>query len=292
MSPFGLLNVNKPSGITSRRVVDRVQRLVKPAKVGHAGTLDPLARGVLIIGVGPATRLVEYVQQMPKRYRATFLLGRSSTTEDVEGEVTLLPDAPVPTLEELEGAAAELTGKIQQRPPVYSALKVEGRRAYARARAGQEVELAPRTIHVYQLEVAGYEYPELKLAIECSSGTYVRSLGRDLAERLGTAAVMSALERTAIGSFVIEEAADADQLTRDNLADLMLPAVRAVEGLMPACVVSEPQVHRLSHGLSVSCEGAAAETCAAVDRAGKLTAILTRRADGTYGPSKYFPTDR
>src|SRR5262245_28665355 len=128
MQLFGLLNLNKPSGVTSRRVVDQVQRLVKPARVGHAGTLDPLACGVLVVGVGQATRLVEYVQEMPKHYRATFLLGRSSTTEDTDGEVTELVGAEPPSRERLEQAAVELVGPIDQRPPAFSALKVAGRR--------------------------------------------------------------------------------------------------------------------------------------------------------------------
>jgi tRNA pseudouridine55 synthase len=141
---FGLLNLNKPSGITSRRVVDRVQRLVRPDKVGHAGTLDPLACGVLVVGIGQATRLVEYVQEMPKHYSATFLLGRTSTTEDVEGRVTELAGARPPARAELERAVRELTGQIEQRPPSFSALKIAGQRAYDLARAGDEVELAPR----------------------------------------------------------------------------------------------------------------------------------------------------
>src|SRR5213080_4692357 len=121
---FGLLNIDKPAGCTSRDVVNRVQRLVKPHKVGHAGTLDPLATGVLIVAIGPATRLVEYVQRMPKTYRATFLLGQSSDSDDVERVVTILDDAPVPTLKEIERAAAAMVGEIGQRPPAFSAVKV------------------------------------------------------------------------------------------------------------------------------------------------------------------------
>ncbi|MEX2112484.1 MAG: tRNA pseudouridine(55) synthase TruB [Pirellulales bacterium] len=290
MSTFGLLNVNKPSGVTSRRVVDQIKRLVKPAKVGHAGTLDPLASGVLVIGIGQATRLVEYVQAMPKTYRATFLLGRTSTTEDVEGAVTLLENPPVPTREELAGAAARLTGEIQQRPPAYSALKVDGRRAYARARAGETVELAERPVQIHRIVIVGYDYPELQLEIDCGSGTYVRSLGRDLAERVGAGAVMSALVRTAIGRFRLEDAIVVEQLTRDDLAQQLLPATLAVTDLMPTVEVCLSDVVRLGNGLPIELDGRTVDVCAAVDAAGQLIAILGRRPDGQYAPTKYFPT--
>ena len=182
--------------MTSRRAVDLVERLARPAKAGHAGTLDPLATGVLVVCVGAATRLIEYVQRMPKRYRATFLLGRQSPTEDIEGEVTELPDAPIPTLDEIAAAAGRFVGRIAQRPPAFSALKVAGRRAYKLARAGQPPQLAPRPVEIFAAEIKSYQYPELVMEVECGSGTYIRSLGRDLAESLGTAAVMSALVRT------------------------------------------------------------------------------------------------
>ena len=145
MTLFGFVIAKKPPGITSRRVVDQVLRLVRPAKVGHAGTLDPLATGVLVIAIGQATRLVEYVHEWPKHYRGTFLLGRTSPTEDVDGQVTLLPNAPQPTLEQVQAAAAELVGESLQRPPAFSALKVDGQRAYKLARAGEAVDLVPRT---------------------------------------------------------------------------------------------------------------------------------------------------
>lgn len=289
MALFGLLNVNKPSGVTSRDVVNQIQRLVRPTKIGHAGTLDPLASGVLVIGLGQATRLVEYVQQMPKQYRATFLLGRTSTTEDVEGEVTMLADARVPTREELEHAAAQLTGEISQRPPIYSALKVDGRRAYDLARAGEEVELAPRIIEVRSLEVISYNYPELCVDVECGSGTYVRSLGRDLAELVGTGAVMSALVRTGIGPFTLERAIDPRSLDRNAMGRHLLPPVLALCGLMSQCVVSDEEARRLANGLPIAARATEEEECAAVDKQGQLVAILRRRANGQLGPVKYFP---
>src|SRR5437868_5550844 len=138
---FALLNVNKPAGITSRDVVNRLQRLVRPAKVGHAGTLDPLATGVLVVCLGQATRLIEYVQQMPKTYHGTFLLGRESDTEDIEGDVKELPNAPRPSRAEIDAALPQFVGRIEQRPPAYSALKVGGERAYDKARRGEAVVL-------------------------------------------------------------------------------------------------------------------------------------------------------
>ena len=146
MFASGLLNLNKPTGMTSRRAVDIVQRLAWPAKVGHAGTLDPLATGVLVVCVGPATRLIEYVQRMPKRYVAAFLLGRQSPTEDIEGQVTELLGARVPTADEVRAAASRFVGRIQQRPPAFSALKVGGRPAYELARQGRPAHLAARPV--------------------------------------------------------------------------------------------------------------------------------------------------
>jgi tRNA pseudouridine55 synthase len=291
MQHFGLLNLNKPSGVTSRRVVDRVQRLVKPAKVGHAGTLDPLARGVLVLGIGQATRLVEYVQEMPKDYRATFLLGRTSTTEDTDGEITELPGARAPTRDEIEQAAQRLVGEIQQRPPAFSALKVAGRRAYDLARAGEQFELAARRVQVYRLAIVRYEYPELCLDVACSGGTYVRSLGRDLAERAGTAAVMSALERIAIGDFTLADALDPEQLSRDNLPGHLLSPMLAVRGLMTECVVSEPERHRLAHGLPIERPDIEGGRCAAIDSQGRLVAILNRRSGDEWRAVKNFPSD-
>ncbi|MBI1901804.1 MAG: tRNA pseudouridine(55) synthase TruB [Planctomycetia bacterium] len=280
MPLFGLLNLNKPAGMTSRDVVDVVQDLVRPDRTGHAGTLDPLASGVLVVCVGKATRLIEHVQRMPKRYTATFLLGRQSDTEDAEGNVTLLQNPPVPALEEIRVAADGMTGEIVQRPPAFSAVKVGGQRAYKLARRGQQPELAPRPVVVHHIEIVSYTYPELVLDVECGSGTYVRALGRDLAEKLGTAAVMSALVRTAIGDFRIEDAAEPQALTPDNLAQSLLPPRRAVS-MLPAVALSAAQIVRLGHGLALSGvelppglpDGGEA---AALDEQGGLAAIVKR----------------
>jgi len=292
---FGLLNINKPCGKTSRWVVDQVKRLVRPAKVGHAGTLDPLATGVLIVAVGPATRLVDYVQQAPKRYRAEFLLGRTSDTEDTEGQVRELVDPPITSRAEIESAAARFVGQIQQRPPAYSAVKVSGKRAYALARKGHNVELQPRAVTIHRLAIIDYDYPRLTLDIECSSGTYIRSLGRDLAESLGSGAVMSALERTAIGAFHVEDAMDANDLSRDNLQTHLLPARLAVAHL-PAVTLGGAEARRIASGQFIGSEHLHVASSphaqrdddtaefAALDESGNLVAILARRRDGLLGP--------
>jgi len=288
----GLLNVNKPVGMTSRRVVDLVQRLARPAKVGHAGTLDPLASGVLVLGVGAGTRLIEYVQQMPKTYEAMFLLGRYSPTEDVEGEVALLDSPPVPSREQIVSAAKALTGKILQRPPDFSALKIEGRRAYDLARRGEAVSLEPRPVVVHAIEVQSYEYPELRLRVECGSGTYVRSLGRDLAAQLGTAAVMAALVRTAIGRFELAEAVDPATLTAENWTKHLLPMTRGVAHL-PQIVLDSLGVWRVNLGRPIPRPVPLADSpeYAAVDPSGELLAILTSHSPAMLGPKRVFPSE-
>jgi len=290
--PSGLLNLNKPAGPTSREVVDVVQRLARPAKVGHTGTLDPLASGVLVVAVGAATRLVEYVQQTRKRYRGTFLLGRRSPTEDVQGEVTLLENAPLPAAEQVRAAAGALLGRIEQRPPAYSALKVGGRRAYELARQGQHVELAARPVTIYAIDVSRYAYPEMVLEVESSGGTYIRSLGRDLAQSLRTEAVMSALVRTAVGPFRLEEALDPGTLTGENLAAHLLPMLRAVEAL-PRVVLSDAELARVRNGLAIRREPPAPDAgeIAAVDGRGRLAAILCPRGAGLLGPLRNLATE-
>ena len=290
---FGLLNLHKPAGCTSRDVVNRVQKLVRPEKVGHAGTLDPLATGVLVVAVGGATRLVEYVQQQPKSYVGTFLLGRSSDTEDIEGRVEELVDPPLPTHDEIVAALPRFTGEIDQVPPAFSALKVAGQRAYAMARRGEEVQLAARRIVIHELRLLDYDYPSLRLEMVCSSGTYVRSLGRDLARSLGTEAVMSALVRTAIGPFRLTEAIEPDNLSLESLAASLLPARAAVNHL-PSLVLDHGEVTELLHGRPIRrplpddtrSSGPPVEL-AALDPRGELVAILTFR-DARLWPTRVF----
>jgi tRNA pseudouridine55 synthase len=296
MAPCGIINVNKPAGMTSRQAVNRVERLTRPVKAGHAGTLDPLATGVLVVCIGAATRLIGYVQRMPKRYTGTFLLGRQSPTEDVEGEVTELPGAPIPTREQVAAAAAGLVGRIEQRPPAFSALKVAGRRAYELARQGRQPELAARPVEIHAVEVAAYEYPELILNVTCGSGTYIRSLGRDLAESLGTCAVMSGLVRTAIGCFSLDDAVDPGQLNRDNWLQFVDPPLRAVDYL-PRVQLSAREVRRICTGLTLDANGeggtwsAAGPETVALGPAGELVGILTPGVAGQLRTLRNMPVD-
>ena len=220
---FGFINVNKPYGVTSRSVVDQIRRFVGQQKVGHCGTLDPIATGVLVLGIGSATRLVKFVQQMPKSYRGTFLLGCSSETLDIEGDVSQVSGAPVPSIDAVQQALQYFQGNLMQEPPQYSAIKVEGRRAYDVARSGKQVVIAPREVSIYAISLVDFTYPELTLDITCSGGTYVRAIGRDLASRLNTSAVMKALCRTAIGDFEISESYPPESLDKASISKLLLP---------------------------------------------------------------------
>jgi tRNA pseudouridine55 synthase len=277
---FGLLNINKPPGLTSRDVVNRVQRLARPHKVGHAGTLDPLATGVLVIAIGQATRLIEYVHRLPKTYRATFLLGKASDTEDIAGNVVDLPDAKVPTDDEIRDALPQFIGAIAQRPPAYSALKVGGKRAYALARRGEALELEPRSVQIYEINLIRYQYPELELLIHCGSGTYVRSLGRDIARALGTDAVMAALTRQAIGPFGIEAAVAYADLDTQLVQERLLPPTLAL-GEIPRVVVTPEEASRLWMGQAIGArETIAAQEIAAMNDRGELVAILESAGGG------------
>jgi len=210
---YGMIVLYKPKGETSRTTLNRLQSAVRSCchqghklRVGHAGTLDPLAEGVLIACVGEATKLIEVIQMLPKCYTGTFQLGVTSDTEDAEGTITTLPTPPQPTYDELKETIARFVGRIRQRPPAYSALKIAGKRAYQLARQGEHVELAAREIEVYRIDLVEYKYPIFRLKIECGSGTYVRSLGRDIGELLGSGAIMTALIRESIGPFSLADA--------------------------------------------------------------------------------------
>ena len=228
---FGLLNINKPSGCTSRDVVNQVAKLVRPAKVGHAGTLDPLASGVLVLCLGRATRLVQYVQQQPKTYRAEFLLGQTSDTDDVTGQLTKTSQLSEVCRDDVERILPDYLGTIEQIPPRFSAVHVQGQRAYKRARRGDAFQITPRQVHVHRLQIVAFDFPKFTLEVECGSGTYIRSIGRDLGTALGCGAVMSRLERSQIGAFHLRAAVQIEQLGVVELDELMSPPEMAVTNL-------------------------------------------------------------
>lgn len=288
---FGLLNISKPAGWTSRDIVNRVEKLARPHKVGHAGTLDPLATGVLVVCIGQATRLIEYVQQQSKRYRGTFLLGRESDTEDISGEVCELTNPPQPTQAELEAVLPRFIGRISQRPPAFSALRIHGQRAYTLARKGRTFELAEREIDIHEIQFVRYNYPELVLDIHCGSGTYVRSLGRDIAIALGTNAVMSELSRRAIGEFRLAEAVEFADLSCDKIAQSLLSPLLAVAHL-PQMLVDDAEVLRLVQGKPLLRPDitTAGETVA-IDSSGRFIALVHRVADGQLRSTRVFPPE-
>ncbi len=208
----GIVNVNKSVGLTSHDVVARVRRITGQRKAGHAGTLDPMASGVLPVALGKATRLVEYLADADKAYAAVLMLGATTDTYDREGVVTPTPGAIMPTRETLEAAMAAYRGQIKQLPPMYSAIKMGGKKLYELAREGITVERKERPVTIYTLELQSYDPPLARIFVECSKGTYIRSLAFDLGASLGTGAYLDALTRTRHGPFSIEDAVTLEEL--------------------------------------------------------------------------------
>jgi tRNA pseudouridine55 synthase len=254
----GVLIVAKPSGPTSHDVVGLVRRLSSTRRVGHGGTLDPFAAGVLPVFLGRATRLVEYHLSGAKRYRATICFGESSTTDDIDGDRTPI-DGPALTREAVETALAAFQGPLRQVPPVYSAVQIEGRRAYQMARRGETVELAPRDVVIHDATMLEWDgsdpaRPVAVVDVACSAGTYIRALARDLGARLESGAYLGALVRTASGSFRLEDAVSFDTL-REHAADgpagierVMLPIDAGLEEL-PHAMITLDEIRRLGEGL-------------------------------------------
>ncbi len=248
----GLVVVDKPAGLTSHDVVARVRRLARTRRVGHAGTLDPMATGVLVLGVHRATKLLGHLTLTEKAYTATIRLGRATLTDDAEGEVTGGSSAAGVTPEAVRAGLTALSGELEQVPSAVSAVKVGGRRAYARVRAGESVELAPRRVTVSRLELLGQRRPtpellDLDVEVDCSAGTYVRALARDLGAALGTGGHLTALRRTRVGPFTLAAA-----LTLDELADRPDPVVLPLDAAVAAAFgrrdLDPAEAGRLAHG--------------------------------------------
>ena len=294
----GILVVDKPIGPTSHDIVGLVRRLAATKRVGHGGTLDPFASGVLPVFLGRATRVVEFHLGDRKAYRATICFGASSTTDDLEGELTV-PDGPAPTRETIEAGLPGFTGTIRQRPPAYSAIKVGGRRAYAMARAGESVELKEREVTIESLSLVSWDdsEPERPIAVvdvACSAGTYVRALARDLGTAVGNAAYLGALRRTAAGSFGEEGAASLDAI-RSATADGpqgLVPLLRPVDaGLerFASVELDEPEVDAVAKGQYIRPAAGfpgQGDHYRLVDRTGRLVAIAVPAGGGRLAPDK------
>jgi tRNA pseudouridine55 synthase len=247
--------------MTSRAAINRIQRqLPRGTKIGHTGTLDPLATGVLVVCLGQATRLAEYVQAMPKTYRSTFRLASRSDTDDADGNITATPGAKPIALTQIESALRSLLGEIDQVPPAYSAAKIEGRRSYDLAREGEAVNLNPRRITVYDIDLLSYSWPDLEVEILCSKGTYIRSIARDLGERLGCGGYVATLRRTRVGSFGVEDAISIDS-DFETIRRKLRPMSEAVAEL-PRVDVDAKVAEILRFGQTIPFAGAAAEEAA------------------------------
>jgi tRNA pseudouridine55 synthase len=265
----GILNINKPAGWTSHDVVARVRRLAGERRVGHAGTLDPLAEGVLVVLLGRATRLADLVQATHKTYVARLALGTATSTDDAEGVV--IAEAALPAVVDLESVLGQFRGEIRQVPPAYSAVKVAGQRAYAVARRGGAVILDARPVTIYDLKVVG----PLTLEVTCSKGTYIRSLARDIATALGTVGHLAHLVRTRVGPFALADAAPLDTL---DVAQSLLPPDAALPDA-PAWHLAEADASRFLNGQSVPAAGLHGRAVRVYDPSERL--VCVGRADGS-----------
>jgi tRNA pseudouridine55 synthase len=288
---FGLLNVNKPGGPTSHDIVAAVRRGTGERRVGHAGTLDPLAQGVLVLALGRATRLVEYLMASRKAYEADIRLGIETDTYDAAGSVTA--ERPVPaglTAGDIEQVLAHFRGMIEQEPPAYSAVKVNGRAAYARARAGEELILDRRAVVIDALELTELALPLLRVRVECSAGTYIRSLAHDIGTALGCGAMLNGLVRTTSGRFAIRDAVRWDDLREAFAAGTwrryLLPADLALDGA-PQVRLSAETFLLVRNGIAVPDPAAQAGYGRAYDPDGQFVAVLEGDPEaGVWRPRK------
>jgi len=281
MNKHGLLVLDKPSGITSRDAVDRAAKwFPRKTRIGHAGTLDPLATGVLVLGIGQATRLIEYVQAMPKVYQTRIVLGATSDTDDADGTIGVNEAASPVDEGKLREAIANFVGEIEQTPPAYSAAHVAGRRAHQLARKGLDVVLAPRLVRIDHIEIRQFVWPTLDLEVHCGKGTYIRSIARDLGVLLDVGGYVAELRRTRIGTFRVEDA-----VTFETGPGVLLPMNAALSAL-PSITVGDEATKKLRFGKTIEVEGAG--EVAVLDELGELVAI-GRIQDGVLKSEKVIP---
>jgi tRNA pseudouridine55 synthase len=269
----GLLLVDKPAGVTSHDVVLAARRAFGESRIGHAGTLDPFATGLLVLLLGRATRLLPHLDGVPKEYEATIALGRETETDDLEGAP--LRDAPAPSDDAIREAIVQLSGDLQQVPPAYSAKRVAGRRAYEAARAGEALELAPAAVHVYEWRDLRRDGDSLRATIACGGGTYIRALARDLGRLTGSAAHLAALRRVRSGPFRVADAVSLDVLRAGGAT--LRPALDALPTI-PHLALAGEDAERVLRGIAVAREGDASHAALVDGRSGALVAFA--EADG------------
>jgi tRNA pseudouridine55 synthase len=291
--PFhGLLVLDKPGGLTSRDVVNRVQRCFpRGTRIGHTGTLDPLATGVLVVCVGAATRLTEYVQQMDKVYHARLELDARSDTDDADGTIERLTFAePPPDRESVAACLQEFVGEIEQVPPAYSAAKLTGQRAYDLARRGETVSLKPRRVQVYGIHLQAYDYPYIEIRVHCGKGTYIRSLARDLGERLGRGAYVQTLRRTRVGPFEEGQSLGLEMDAATARSRLLLPAAAVAQ--LPRVCLDAAALARFRQGLAVPSPGPLqpdeGKEVAVFDDAGSFAGVAVADCGRRLTPAKVF----
>lgn len=249
-SLFGFLNIYKPKGLTSHDVVARLRKITKVRQIGHTGTLDPFATGVLPICIGKATRLIEYLDD-DKEYLATVQFGKNTTTYDLEGEITATFDKKV-TEEDVKNALKDFEGEISQIPPIYSAIKVNGKKLYDYARQGQDIEIKPRKVTISKIELKEFDKTSqsAKITVACSKGTYIRSIAYDLGAKLGCGGYLTALERTKAGKFQVNTAIKLEDLT--EVSQIVENLINPLDMLnIPIHNLSENERKRVSHGMSI-----------------------------------------
>ncbi|GAB4431828.1 MAG: tRNA pseudouridine(55) synthase TruB [Anaerolineae bacterium] len=294
MTAAGVLNINKPKGLTSHDVVARVRKITGQRKAGHTGTLDPMATGVLVLCLGHATRLIEYAVPGRKRYQTTLYFGVSTATHDAEGEITARSSAGHLTDDFLAGLLPSFTGQIMQRPPAFSAIKQGGQPLYKAARAGKPVVVDPRPVTIYDLTWLRWEPPRLTLDITCSAGTYIRSLARDLGEAAGVGAHLVELCRTANGPWQLAEAVPLELLTPDNWRPYLQPPDSAIAHL-PRATLTADQAEAVRCGRQIVLPETAANPempLRVYSSAGQFLAIVTLADAGQklWQPKKVFQT--
>jgi tRNA pseudouridine55 synthase len=290
----GVLVIDKPVGLTSHEVVQIIRRGTNIRRAGHTGTLDPRASGVLIVLIGPAVRLSEYVSASDKRYQAIIRLGATTDTFDADGRFTSKDAAIQITEEQFETTLKTFVGEIIQTPPPYSAVKVQGRPAYDMAREGEEVELEPRKIQVYSLELLEWAPPEAVIDVYCSSGTYVRSLANDLGDKLGCGAYLTGLRRTKSGRFTLRDAVPLRKLREafdaGNWYQYVIPAAEALSD-WPSLELNNEQVEAVRHGHRIPAEAGTTGMARGISEAGELIALLeVDPATQEWQPRKVFFT--